>query len=68
MGRARGKEAAATRTELDIAKSVIADYDSIIEERGRMIESIERDQQIAGEIELNGQIAEQQMAVEEAQC
>ena len=26
MGRARGKEAAATRTELDIAKSVIAKH------------------------------------------
>ena len=48
MGRARGKEAAATRTELDIAKSVIADYDSLFEER-RLIEGTERDQQIEDE-------------------
>ena len=64
MGRARGKEAAATRKELDMVKSVIADYDSIIEER-RRIEGIERDQQIEDEIERDRQIAVHQMSLQQ---
>ena len=64
MGRARGKEAAKTRTELVITKSVIADYESIFEEK-RRIEGIERDQQIEDEIERDRQIAVHQMSLQQ---
>jgi hypothetical protein len=64
MGRARGKEAAKTRTELVIAKSVMADYESIFDEK-RRIEGIERDQQIEAEIERDRQIAVHQMSLQQ---
>ena len=63
MGRARGKEAAATCKELINAKAVIADLDSLFEER-RMFEAAEQDQQIQAAKERDQQLAEQQMAVQ----
>ena len=46
MGRARGKEAAATRKELDVSKSVVAEYDLIIQQQRLMLTKLEREQQI----------------------